>query len=249
MIRVAAVGDLHFGVDSAGTLRPHLDLLPEHADLLVLAGDLTRVGEPEEAAALAAELAEVPVPTLAVLGNHDHHADAAPEVREALEAVGIRILEGDSAVVEIDGATVGVAGTKGFGGGFAGACGSDFGEPEMKAFVAHTKALAELLSAALAGMEVDVRLALLHYAPIKDTLMGEKLEIYPFLGSYLLGQAIDDAGADLVIHGHAHGGTEKGVTPGGVHVRNVAQPVIRHSYRVYCLGDDRAVGAGSPVAL
>jgi Icc-related predicted phosphoesterase len=240
VIRVAAVGDLHFGMDSAGTLRPQLDLLPDHADLLLLAGDLTRVGEPEEAAALAAELAGVPVPTLAVLGNHDHHSDAAPEVSDALEAAGIRMLDGDSAVVEIDGATVGVAGTKGFGGGFAGACGSDFGEPEMKAFVSHTKALAELLGGALAGLEVDVRLALLHYAPIKDTLMGEKLEIYPFLGSYLLGQAIDDAGADLVIHGHAHGGTEKGVTPGGVHVRNVAQPVIRHSYRVYCLGDDRA---------
>jgi Icc-related predicted phosphoesterase len=233
VIRVAAVADTHFGADSVGTLRPHLDLLPEHADLFLLGGDLTRIGEPDEAAALAEELSGVAVPKLAVLGNHDYHSDAAQKVCDALESADVRILEGESAVVDVDGATVGVAGAKGFGGGFAGACGSDFGEPEMKAFIAHTKEVAGRLGEALADLDTDVRIALLHYAPVKDTLIGEKLEIYPFLGSYLLGQAIDEAGADLIVHGHAHGGTEKGVTPAGVHVRNVAQPVIRHSYRVY----------------
>jgi Icc-related predicted phosphoesterase len=132
-----------------------------------------------------------------------------------------------------------VAGVKGFGGGFAGACGSDFGEREMKAFVTHTKDVAHRLEAALAGLQdADARVALLHYAPVEATLQGERLEIYPFLGSYLLGEAVDRAGADLALHGHAHAGTEKGVTPGGVHVRNVAQAVIRAPYRVYRLRTD-----------
>jgi Icc-related predicted phosphoesterase len=127
-----------------------------------------------------------------------------------------------------------VAGTKGFGGGFAGACGSEFGEPEMKAFINHTRELAENLERSLAGLDADLRVALLHYSPVEGTLLGERLEIYPFLGSYLLAEAVDRAGADLVLHGHAHRGTEQGVTPGGVQVRNVAQPVIRHAYHVYC---------------
>lgn len=84
-----------------------------------------------------------------------------------------------------------------------------------------------------------MRIALLHFSPVDDTLVGERLEIYPFLGSYLLAEAIDRVGADLVLHGHAHGGSEKGVTAGGVPVRNVAQPVIGHAYNLYCLGGDR----------
>jgi Icc-related predicted phosphoesterase len=84
--------------------------------------------------------------------------------------------------------------------------------------------------------------ALLHYAPCSDTLMGERLEIYPFLGSHLLGEAVDRGGATLTLHGHAHRGTERGLTAGGRHVRNVAQPVIGHAYRLYCLRPD---GAGA----
>jgi len=129
-----------------------------------------------------------------------------------------------------------VAGVKGFGGGFAGASGSEFGEREMKAFMAHTRHVAGMLEDALATLDTDVRVALLHYAPVEATLRGERLEIYPFLGSYLLAEAVDRAGADLVVHGHAHNGTERGVTPAGVPVRNVAQPVLRRSYAVYCFG-------------
>jgi Icc-related predicted phosphoesterase len=235
VIRIAAVGDLHYGADSAGTCAIDPDELAAQADVLLLAGDLTRVGAATEAELLARELACLPVPTFAVLGNHDHHADEAPAVVQHLVDAGVEVLEGTGAVFPVDGARVGVAGTKGFGGGFAGACGTDFGEPEMKAFVGHTKELAGKFTHALTELEADVRVALLHYAPVEDTLVGERLEIYPFLGSYLLGQAIDEAGADLAVHGHAHGGTEKGVTPGGVHVRNVAQPVIRRPYRVYCI--------------
>jgi Icc-related predicted phosphoesterase len=235
VIRIAAVGDLHYGTDSTGTCAIDPDELSAQADVLLLAGDLTRVGEPAEAELLARELAGVRIPMFAVLGNHDYHADEAPAVVQRFADVGVEVLEGTGAVVKVNGARVGIAGTKGFGGGFAGACGTDFGEPEMKAFVGHTKDLAGKFVHALTQLAADVRVALLHYAPIKDTLLGERLEIYPFLGSYLLGQAVDEAGADLAVHGHAHGGTEKGVTPGGVHVRNVAQPVIRRPYRVYCL--------------
>jgi Icc-related predicted phosphoesterase len=241
VIRLAAVGDVHVGEDSRGRLRPALEALREQADVLLLAGDLTRCGSVAETRVLVDELAGVGVPVVAVLGNHDHHADEVPAVVAMLRSGGVVVLEGDSTVVEVDGCRLGIAGTKGFGGGFAGACGSDFGEPEMKAFVAHTKALSERLHDALAALDTDYRVALLHYAPVPDTLAGERLEIYPFLGSYLLAEAIDKAGADLVLHGHAHGGTEKGVTAGGIHVRNVAQPVIRQAYALYCLGDDRVL--------
>jgi Icc-related predicted phosphoesterase len=105
----------------------------------------------------------------------------------------------------------------------------------MKAFIGHTKLLADRLGVALAGLDTDLRVALLHYSPVEETLVGERLEIYPFLGSYLLAEAIDRSGADLVLHGHAHRGSEKGQTPGGIPVRNVAQPVIGHAYNVYTL--------------
>jgi Icc-related predicted phosphoesterase len=242
VIRVAAVGDVHLGSESAGTLRPHLEHLPELADLLLIAGDLTTCGQPDEARVVADELAGLPVPVVAVLGNHDYHAGREDEVREALEDGGIRVLEGESATFDVDGATVAVAGAKGFGGGFLGACASDFGEPEMKAFVRHTKEIAERFCAALSATEADVRIALLHYSPVAETLAGEPLEIFPFLGSYLLGEAVDRAGADLALHGHAHRGSEEGTTVGGVRVRNVAQPVIGRSYRVFHLepaGDRR----------
>ena len=170
----------------------------------------------------------------------DHHSNAADRIRSVLEQAGICVLEGASEVLDINGKTVGVAGSKGFGGGFAGACATDFGEPETKAFIRHTRSLAQRLGRALEelGSTADVRIALLHYSPVEDTLRGERLEIYPFLGSYLLAEAIDGAGADLVVHGHAHAGVEKGMTPGGVHVRNVAQPVIKHAYHVYCPGGE-----------
>jgi Icc-related predicted phosphoesterase len=235
MIRIAAVADVHFGRDSEGTLRPHLEHLAGQADVLLLAGDLTKCGDPDEAGVLADELRDVSVPMVAVLGNHDYHAGAEREVSSRLEDAGVRVLEGQAHVVDVDGVTLGIAGVKGFGGGFVGACGSEFGEPEMKAFMAHSRDRAQCLAELLRSLDTDARVALLHYSPVEATLVGERLEIYPFLGCYLLAEAVDGAGAQLVLHGHAHRGTEKGVTPGGVHVRNVAQPVIRHAYNVYCL--------------
>lgn len=235
MIRIAAVGDLHFGTDSAGTLRPRLQHLPEHADLFLLAGDLTRYGDPDEAAVLAEELKDLDVPTFAVLGNHDYHLDREKEVRDILERGGVRVLEGEGEVVRVDGQRVGVAGIKGFGGGFAGACGTEFGEREMKSFMAHTREISDRLEETLASLDADFRVVILHYSPVKGTLQGERLEIFPFLGSYLLAEPIDRVGADLIVHGHAHHGTEKGITPGGIHVRNVSLPVIKHAYNVYSI--------------
>ena len=236
MIRVAALGDPHAGVDSAGLLRPGLDDLADRADVLLVAGDLTRHGDPEEAAVLAEELRGVGVPTVAVLGNHDHHADQPDLVRKVMEEAGVVMLEGESTTFDVAGTTVGVVGAKGFGGGFAGACATEFGEPELKAFVRHTRDIAHRLGDALGNLRADVRLVVLHFSPVEETLVGERLEIWPFLGSYLLGEAIDRSGADLVVHGHAHAGSERGTTPGGVPVRNVSQPVIGAAYRVYCIG-------------
>jgi Icc-related predicted phosphoesterase len=236
VIRIAAVGDVHLGEDARGQLRPALDHLAEHAEVLLLAGDLTRHGTVDEAHVVADEFADLPVPVVAVLGNHDHHSDAADDVAKVLEDRGIRVLEGDTFTMDVDGQRLGVAGVKGFGGGFAGKCASNFGEPEMKAFVNHTIDRAERLRAALSSLDADVRIALTHYSPIPETLRGEPPEIYPFLGCYQLGEVIDDCGADLAIHGHAHFGCEQGVTPGGTRVRNVAQPVIRSAFATYGLG-------------
>ena len=247
MTRIAAVGDIHVGSDSVGRVAQGLAHVNERADVLVLAGDLTRCGTAEEAALVAGELAAVTIPVVAVLGNHDFHAEEAGELVRVLEGGGVTVLDGTSITVESGGGVIGIAGAKGFGGGFAGACATSFGEQAMKAFIAETRAEAARLHDALVGVaaRADRVVALLHYSPVEETLRGERLEIYPFLGSHLLAEAIDTAGADLVLHGHAHHGTERGVTPGGIRVRNVAQQVIGHAYRVFDLREpaqeDRSV--------
>ncbi len=236
MIRIAAVADVHMDDDVLGRYRPALLELPQQADVLLLGGDLTRHGSAEEARCVAKEFGRLGVPVIAVLGNHDYHCDQVPQVVEILSEVGITVLEGATVVVDTPGGRLGVAGVKGFGGGFAGRCASEFGEPEMKAFIRTTCAISDRLGECLRDLDCDVRVALTHYAPVPDTLAGEPLEIYPFLGSYLLGQAIDSAPTALAVHGHAHHGSERGTTPGGVRVRNVAHPVIKQAYSVFHLG-------------
>lgn len=242
-LRVAAVGDMHVGEDSVGAFRERIRAIGEHADVLLLAGDLTQRGRLSEGKVLADDLRGTPIPVIAVLGNHDYHEGVDAEITAVLEDAGVTVLEGTTTTLKCRGRTLGVAGVKGFGSGFAGACGSEFGEPEMKAYVRHAKEQARVLEDSLRSLRTDVRIALTHYAPVPDTLEGERREIYPFLGSYLLGEAIDAAGCDLAVHGHAHRGREHGLTPAGVPVRNVAQHVIRESYRVY------RVEAGAPVTV
>jgi Icc-related predicted phosphoesterase len=236
MIRVAAVGDVHLGPDLVGRHRAGLEDLDEHADVLLLAGDLTRHGTIDEAQIVADEYRDLPVPVVAVLGNHDYHSDRPGEVTELLRGAGLIVLEGEGVVLDLPPGRLGVAGAKGFGLGFAGRSASDFGEPEMKDFSRTGRRSGEVLADALADVATqapDFTVALTHYAPVDDTLVGEPPEIWAFLGNYLLGKAIDDCGADLAVHGHAHAGTERGITEAGVRVRNVAQPVIRAAYAVY----------------
>jgi Icc-related predicted phosphoesterase len=239
MIRVAAIGDVHFGTGSAGRLRPFLADIAQVADLYLLAGDLTTCGDPAEAAVLASELSGLEIPVVAVLGNHDYHTDRQEQIRQILERVGIVVLEGESVHFDIGGQEVAIVGAKGFGGGFAGACGSSFGEPEMKAFMRTTEQIAARLDKELSNLTAHHKIVLLHYAPINATLAGERPEIYPFLGSYLLAEPVDKHGADLILHGHAHHGQEKGETPGGIPVRNVAQPLVQRPYMLYVVGNSK----------
>jgi Icc-related predicted phosphoesterase len=236
VIRLAAVGDVHAGTDTREEVGSQFASVGDHADALLLAGDLTRLGTPEEAEVLAASLEPLRgMPIAAVLGNHDFHSDRQDDVRRIVEGGGVEVLEGRSIVWELHGVRVGVAGMKGFGGGFEGAHATAFGEPEIKAFVGHTQALVGQLDGCLRALDADVRILLLHYAPVRDTLSGEPREIFPFLGSYLFAELADRHGVDLVLHGHAHRGVERGRTPGGIPVRNVAQSVIRQGYAVYTI--------------
>nr|WP_221473568.1 metallophosphoesterase [Planomonospora venezuelensis] len=237
-MRIAAVGDVHLGADVGGRYRSHLTGIEEKADVLLLAGDLTRHGTLEEGEVVVQEFRDLPIPVVAVLGNHDHHSDKPAEIAAMLRDAGIMVLHDDSVVIDINGTRLGVVGGKGFGGGFAGKCASEFGEPEIKAFVNHTKRIADRWRVALKELEADKRVVLSHYSPVNDTLAGEPPEIYPFLGSYLLAEAIDAEGADLILHGHAHMGTEKGITSAGIRVRNVALPVLGRAYGVYCLNGE-----------
>jgi Icc-related predicted phosphoesterase len=238
MLRVAAAADIHAGPETAGQLAPLLAGLAEEADLLLLSGDLTRAGNPAEAEIVAAELQDVGVPIVAVLGNHDYHSGQAPAVAAILRETGIHVLDRSSIVLDVAGQRVAIAGSKGFGGGFGAALASDFGEDEMKAWIRHAETEAETLEDVLAALVGDVRIVLLHYAPIPETLFGERLELYPFLGNSMLGEAIDRSGADLVLHGHAHHGSLAGATASGVPVRNVSQSVIRRPYAVFTIERD-----------
>jgi Icc-related predicted phosphoesterase len=238
MIRVAAVADIHAGPDSVGVLGPLFAGLKDEADLLLLPGDVTRDGDPGDAEILVDELKDIGVPIVAILGNHDYEADQAPAIVAILRAAGIHVLDRSGMVLNVAGQRVAIAGTKGFGGGFGAALADDVGEPEMKAWIRHAEIEAETLEDVLNGLVGDVRIVILHYAPITDTLAGERLELYPFSGNSMLGAAIDRAGADLVLHGHVHRGSPAGLTPGGIPVRNVAQPVIRKPYVVFTIDEE-----------
>lgn len=234
MIRLAAVGDLHVGAADAGRLGPGLADVDDTSDALLLAGDLSRRGLPEEARILAAALGRLEVPVLAVLGNHDLDADRPDRFRQILADAGVTVLDGEATTVTTPDGELGVAGTIGFGGGFPGATCADFGEPEMKAFSSRSRRLGRRLRAALGEVAgADRVVALTHYAPVRATVAGEPPELYPFLGSHHLERAIDARAVDMALHGHAHHGSHEGRTRGGVPVRNVARPVLGARYKLF----------------
>jgi Icc-related predicted phosphoesterase len=225
-IRFAAVGDLHCTEASAGTLRPLFIRAAEVADALLLCGDLTDYGTPKEARVLADELSVVSVPVIAVLGNHDFESDAAVEVRSTLHAVGVQVLDGEA--IEVHG--IGIAGAKGFAGGFGRASLGAWGEAAVKAFVEEALKEALKLESALAKLRTRSRIAMLHYAPIVETVQGEPPEIFAFLGSSRLEDPLLRYPVDLVVHGHAHRGTLEGRTVNGIAVYNVARPLLLRSF-------------------
>jgi Icc-related predicted phosphoesterase len=220
-VRIAAVGDLHFG-EERDAVAALVRRAEEEADVLVLAGDLTTHGQPAQAAVLGDVLGGVSMPVVAVLGNHDYEGGRPAEVRRLLCERGVHVLDGET--FEVDG--VGFAGVKGFAGGFGRGALASFGEPLIKSFVQEAVDEAMKLENALRTLATPVRVALLHYAPIVGTLDGEPEIIFPFLGSSRLLPPIDTIGADVVFHGHAHTGRLEAHTPAGVPVYNVALPVL-----------------------
>lgn len=227
IVRVAAVGDLHCGKDSQGVLQPLFSRMAESADVLVLCGDLTDYGLPEEAKVLVRELTgTVKVPVIGVFGNHDYESGHADEVKAILGEAGVRILDGD--FVEIGG--VGFAGVKGFAGGFGARALQSWGEPVLKRFVREAVEEALKLEGALARIQSPKRVAVLHYSPIRDTVDQEPAEVVPFLGSSRLEEPINRYGAVAAVHGHAHHGVPEGHTSTGVPVYNVALPLLRAVY-------------------
>ncbi len=224
-VRFAAIGDIHVTKESAGTLRPLFAQASDAADVLLLAGDLTDYGTAEEAKVLVEELSVVKIPVVAVLGNHDFESDTPQVVAEALKHAGVRVLDGEAC--EIEG--IGIAGAKGFAGGFGRGSLGSWGEPAIKLFVKEALNEAMKLEAALAKLRTPKKIALLHYAPIAGTVAGEPTEIFPFLGSSRLEEPLLRYPVDVIFHGHAHRGTLEGRTLNGIPVYNVARPLLLRS--------------------
>jgi len=232
-VRIAAAGDIH----CSEPLREHITAafraVGEQADLVLLAGDLTTHGEPEQAVVLADACRDLPVPVYAVLGNHDYHADRCDELVGVLTGAGIVVLDRSFAIADVEGVEIGIAGTKGFVGGFPGAELPDFGEPLLRQVYRETSGEVAGLESALEAISGCHRtVALLHYAPIPDTLVGEPETIWAFLGSSRLAGPIGAHRPDLAVHGHAHRGTFAG-SLGPVPVRNVAVHVTGKDFELF----------------
>jgi Icc-related predicted phosphoesterase len=222
-VRLAAVGDIHCSKTSSGALATIFTEAAAQADVLLLAGDLTDYGLPEEARGLARELSGVKIPILAVLGNHDCESGQEEEVTKILTEAGVHMIDGES--VEIQG--IGFAGVKGFCGGFGRRTLEPWGEAPIKAFVNEAVSEALKLERALARLRTPQRVALLHYAPIEATVEGEPREIFPFLGSSRLEEPLNRYQVTVAFHGHAHRGAPEGRTSAGIPVFNVAMPLLR----------------------
>jgi len=233
-MRIAATADLHFSAARHNALLEQLNQVRGEADVLVLAGDLTNYGQPDEMEPLLNVIVRARVPTIAVLGNHDYESGKQAELIRMMSSSGIKVLDGTA--YERDG--VGFAGTKGFVGGFGRGVLTAFGEQEIKQFVQASIDETLKLERAMAQLRTPKRVVVIHYSPIAATVQGEAAEIYPFLGTSRLAEVIDRHGADLVLHGHAHHGQLEGKTTGGSPVYNVAITLLQarepsSSYRIF----------------
>lgn len=222
-VRIAAIGDMHFDGTTGADIRALMSDIHNDADVLVLCGDLTTHGKPDQMRAFAEELASVRIPIVGVLGNHDFESGAEEECSKILCDAGVQLLDGTTAVVH----GIGFAGTKGFAGGFGRGALGPFGEKLIKDFVNAALDEARKIENALRNLTTESKVVILHYAPIVDTVIGEPETIFPFLGSSRMLEPIDTLGATVIFHGHAHHGTMEGRTPKGIPVFNVAQPLLR----------------------
>lgn len=231
--RIAAVGDIHVKETDQGKWVEYFRIVSAQADILLLCGDLTDTGHLAEAEILAQELKACTIPIVAVMGNHDYERDQQKTIKRMLENERVHILDGQSVVLQ----DIGFAGVKGFGGGFDKHMLSMFGEPMIKNFVQEAVDDALKLDRALAHLDVDYidlpKIVVLHYAPIKETVVGEPPEIFPYLGCSRLVEPINRRQVLAAFHGHAHVGTLEGQTSAGVPVFNVAKPILhRDGYEV-----------------
>jgi Icc-related predicted phosphoesterase len=208
-------------------LLPYLSQVHDHADILVLCGDLTDYGLPEEAAILARDLqTAVRIPMVGVLGNHDYESDQAPEIARIMREAGLQVLDGDTTEIK----EVGFAGVKGFCGGFGRGVLGAWGEGVTKQFVNEAISESLKLESALARLRTPAKVAILHYAPVRETVEGEPLEIFPYLGCSRLEEPLSRYAVSLVVHGHAHHGTAQGRTGNGIPVYNVSLSLMRETW-------------------
>ena len=232
-MRVAAAGDIHCRESRRGEIAATFAEVARRSDLILLAGDLTAHGEPDEARVLADACRDLDVPVLAVLGNHDWHADRAGELVAVLQEAGIEVLDRTWTTREVDGVEVGIVGAKGFVGGFPGSHLPDFGEPLLRQVYAEASVEVEAIDAGLRAVAVcPLRIVLLHYSPAAATLAGEPEGIWAFLGTDRLAPPIAEHAPDLVLHGHAHAGTFEGAI-GEAPVYNVSVPVIERDFWLF----------------
>ena len=223
-VRLAAMSDIHVSKTGQGALASIFAQVSERADLLVMCGDLTDYGLPEEARVLARDIGTaLRVPCVTVLGNHDYEAGKQDEVRQILTDAGVTVLDGDSC--ELQG--IGFAGVKGFCGGFGRGALGPWGEEIIKSFVREAVNEAFKLESALARLRTAHRVALLHYSPVRSTVEGEPPEIFPYLGSSRLEEPLTRYPVTAVIHGHAHNGCLEGHTASGTPVYNVSMPLLK----------------------
>ena len=225
-VRIAAMADVHYGKEIVDSLQAIYREISQQADVLLLCGDVTDYGLPDEANVVVQELRACTIPIVGVLGNHDYESGREAEVRSILQGAGVKILDGES--VEING--VGFAGAKGFCGGFGRKTLEPWGEKAIKAFVQEALDETLKLESALARLRMKHRVVLLHYSPIQATVEGEPPEIFPFLGSSRLEDPINRHGCDVVFHGHAHRGAPEGATQTGIPVFNVSLSLMRKTF-------------------